>query len=192
MMSRRLVDALLLAGILACLGLNWFLERDTGRPGLEFLPEMVHSPAFKAYTANPFFADGKTLQRPVSGTIARGHEPLHFQATPEDAFRAGLELRNPLAADPPAEGRGGEIYRNFCTPCHGGGGLGDGPVVRRGFPAPASLLADKATALPDGRMFHILTYGQGNMPSYASQISQEERWRVILYVRSLQRSSQGR
>lgn len=35
-------------------------------------------------------------------------------------------------------------------------------------------------------MFHVLTYGQANMPSYASQVDREDRWRVIEYVRQLQ------
>jgi mono/diheme cytochrome c family protein len=38
----------------------------------------------------------------------------------------------------------------------------------------------------DGQMFHILTYGQNNMPSYAAQIDRQDRWKVIAYVRTLQ------
>ncbi len=185
-MPRRLVDALLLAGIAVSLGANWALQRDTSRPGLEFLPEMVHSPAYRAFSENPRFRDGKTLQLPVVGTIARGHKPLHFEATQADAVRAGLQLHNPFTAEAALIGRGAAVYRNFCTPCHGREGLGDGPVVKRGVPAPPSLLAEHASGLPDGQLFHILTYGQGNMPSYASQLSREERWQVILYLRSFQ------
>ena len=185
-MSRRLVDALLLTGIAVSLGANGALQRDTSRPGLEFLPEMVHSTAYRAFSDNPHFRDGKTLQLPVAGTIARGHKPLHFEATEADAVRAGLQLVNPFTAEPALISQGAAVYRNFCTPCHGREGLGDGPVVRRGVPAPTSLLDAKAKNLPDGRIFHILTYGQGNMPSYASQLSREERWQVILFVRSLQ------
>jgi mono/diheme cytochrome c family protein len=40
--------------------------------------------------------------------------------------------------------------------------------------------------MKDGQIFHVLNFGQGNMSSYASQISREDRWKVILYVRSLQ------
>jgi mono/diheme cytochrome c family protein len=40
--------------------------------------------------------------------------------------------------------------------------------------------------MKDGQIFHILTYGQNNMPSYAGQISRDDRWKVIAYVRSLQ------
>jgi mono/diheme cytochrome c family protein len=40
--------------------------------------------------------------------------------------------------------------------------------------------------MKDGQLFHILTYGQNNMPSYASQLSRDDRWNVILYVRAMQ------
>lgn len=187
-MSRRLIDGLLGAGIVISLTLNWVVKPDISQPGLEFLPEMVHSPAYQALTANPNFPDGKTLQWPVAGTIARGHRPVHFGATPEEALRAGRQLYNPLQVDASNRQRGKDLYASFCTPCHGENGLGDGPVVRRGVPAPPSLLDEKAVGLPDGQMFHILTFGQGNMPAYVSQLSQEERWQTILHVRSLQSS----
>jgi hypothetical protein len=66
-----------------------------------------------------------------------------------------------------------------------------GPVAMRGFPAPSPLNSAKTLTLKDGRMYHILTYGQKNMPSYASQVSEDDRWKAILYVRSFQRSAQA-
>jgi mono/diheme cytochrome c family protein len=44
--------------------------------------------------------------------------------------------------------------------------------------------------MKDGQMFHVLTYGQNNMPSYASQLTEQDRWNVITYVRSIQSSAQ--
>ncbi len=58
--------------------------------------------------------------------------------------------------------------------------------MSRGFPAPPSLVDQHAVILKDGQLFHILSYGQVNMASYASQLSWEDRWKVILFVRSLQ------
>jgi len=37
--------------------------------------------------------------------------------------------------------------------------------------------------MPEGTMFHSITYGKGNMGSYASQLSREQRWMVIQYVK---------
>ncbi len=79
------------------------LKIDYSKPNIEFLPTMVHSPAYHAYAANPNFPNGRTLQAPVPGTIPRGDLPLYYTASKEDAVRAGLELKNPFAIDAPIE-----------------------------------------------------------------------------------------
>lgn len=187
MTSWRTLNWALSLAFVVSLGLNWLVRRDAAQPNQEFFPNMAHSARFSAFAANRNFADGKTLQRPEPGTIPRGYPPLHYRATPEDALRAGEELSNPLSRrDANAVERGQFVYSSFCQPCHGASGRGDGLVVLRGFPAPPSLEAEHAVKMKDGQMFHLLAYGQGNMPSYASQVSLEERWQVILFVRSLQ------
>jgi mono/diheme cytochrome c family protein len=186
-MSRMTLNLLLIAAVIVIAGLNWILKPDYSKPNALFLPEMVHSIPYDAFASNPVFADGKTLQEPDPGAIARGRQPLHYEATPEDAVRAGAELINPFAADTlDALARGEFIYTTFCFPCHGLNGVGDGPVALRGFPPPANFAGEKAMQMKDGQMFHVITYGQGNMPSYASQIPPQERWKAVAYVRSLQ------
>ncbi|MBI3669609.1 MAG: c-type cytochrome [Acidobacteria bacterium] len=193
MNSTRKLNIVLLLVFLASLGLNWAARRDPTQPNREPLPEMVRTPRYNAFAPNPNFADGKTLQPPVPGTIPRGYLPLHYTAAKEDALRAGEELQNPLAsADAGAAQRGAFVFTNFCLECHGAAGRGDGPVTLRGFPAPPSLLAERALNMKDGQMFHVLTYGQGNMPSYAAQLSREDRWKAILFVRSLQKQAAAR
>lgn len=188
-MNRSKVNLLLGAVLGILIAINLGYRPDARRPNFEFFPDMAHSPAFAAFSANPVFTDGKTLRSPVPGTIARGHMPLHFTATPEDAARAGEELHNPFNDKTPgALERGRFIFFNFCTPCHGTSARGDGPVTQRGVPAPPSFYADHARGLKDGQIFHILTTGQGNMKPYAAQLSREDRWKVILYIRSLQKS----
>ena len=187
MITRGLLNAILLLLLAATLALNLAVRPDLARPNYEYFPNMAHSPRYNAFAANPNFADGKTLQAPPPGSIPRGFLPIHYAATPQDALRAGEELQEPLAAgDAAAMERGAAVFKNFCQECHGPGGKGDGPVAQRGFPPPPTLTADHAVNMKDGQLFHILTYGQGNMPSYASQLSRQDRWRVILYVRSLQ------
>jgi hypothetical protein len=39
-----------------------------------------------------------------------------------------------------------------------------------------------------GHFFDVMTNGWGAMPSYASQIPVEDRWRIIAYIRALQLS----
>ena len=187
--TRRLNVGLGVA-LLATLGGYWSLGVDPLRPNVEFMPSnMVHAVSAQTFAASSVLPGGRTLQVPPPGSIARGMLPLHYAATPEDAARAGAELSSPFQPDDPAAvARGASVYATFCQVCHGAGGLGDGPVTTRGFPPPLSLLADHARQIRYGQIFHILTYGQKNMPSYAAQIPREDRWKVILRVRQLQRA----
>jgi mono/diheme cytochrome c family protein len=191
-MSRGALNFLLLLLFLGSLGLHLVTDRDLTQRNFEFMPEMVRSPAYDTYAPNPNFENGTTLQAFEPGTIPRGTLPLHYDSSNDDAVRAGEKLWNPFsAADTDALARGAFVYKNFCQACHGPGGKGDGPVPQRGIPPPASLLAENAVEMKDGRMFHVLTYGWRNMPAPAAQISRDDRWRVILHVRSLQKQAAG-
>lgn len=186
------LNLLLIIALALCIAGGLLMRSQPSRPNFEILPEMVRTAAYKAYSANPNFPDGKTLQNPPWNTHPRGLRSVDFQATDADAIRAGEELNNPYQADDLAAfTRGAFVFRTWCLPCHGATGRGDGQVSQRGFPAPPPLNSEKTLALKDGRMFHILTYGQKNMPSYASQVSTDDRWKAILYVRSLQASAQA-
>jgi mono/diheme cytochrome c family protein len=191
----------LLGGLLAVVvALHLSLRADPARRNLEFVPDMANGPAYETQAANPVFPDGKTLQAPPPGTIARGYLPLAVDGLPLDVTTPYKELApeqvaawDRLAApalDPEAaaaaRARGAFVFENFCAVCHGAGGPEGGPVTKRGVPPPTPLTGDGARAKSDGRLFRILTAGEGNMPSYATQVAREDRWNVILYVRSLQ------
>jgi len=191
-MSRGALNFLLLLAFLGSLGLHLATNRDLTQRNFEFMPEMVRSPAYDTYAPNPNFEYGTTLQAFEPGTIPRGRLPLHYDSSDADAIRAGEELHDTFSAtDPDALARGAFVYKNYCQACHGPGGKGDGPVPQRGIPPPASLLGENAIEMKDGRMFHVLTHGWRNMPAAATQLSRDDRWRVILHVRSLQKQAAG-
>ncbi len=184
---RVAVNAFLFLAVLGLIAANFVLRPNPARLNYEFLPQMTHAPRYNAFAPNPNFPDGKTLQAPPQGAIARGYTPLHYASTPQDALRAGEELKSPIdLASQQTRERGSAVFVNYCAVCHGAGGAGNGTVTQRGFPPPPSLLAEHALKMKEGQMFHVLTFGQNNMPSYASQLSREDRWRVIGYVRTLQ------
>jgi len=186
-MKQRTLNGVLLLVLVALVGLTWAMQKDPVQPGYQFLPEMVYSVPYDAYSANPIVRDGKTLQGPVEGTIPRGMMPLHYEKTEADAKRAGEELKNPFRRDSSAlVDRGARLYRTFCQPCHGESGKGDGTVTKYGFPPPPPFTAPNLVAMKDGQMFHTITYGKGNMPSLASQIPRDDRWMIVLKVRSFQ------
>ncbi len=175
----------------ALVGLQAALRPDPEVRHLEIFTEMAYSHAAESFTPNPWFADGKTQQALVAGVVPRGMLPFRYGTGPDEAKRAGVELVSPLAtaneADAQAAAREGkDLYRIYCLVCHDARGNGEGPVVFRGMLPPPSLHADRARLMADGEMFHILTRGQGNMASYAAQLSRSERWAVIAHVRRLQ------
>jgi mono/diheme cytochrome c family protein len=183
------LNLLLVAGILVCLALIVFLQRDFSEPNLELVTErqMARSPAFGSYSPNPNFPDGITIRQPAPGTIPQGWKAFPYGSTPSEMVRAGNELKSPLSfAQPSARQLGASLYATYCQFCHGPTGMGDGPVSSHGFPAPLSFLKPQGLEMKDGEMFHILTYGKGNMPGHAVQLSEMDRWAVILHVRVLQ------
>jgi mono/diheme cytochrome c family protein len=82
------------------------------------------------------------------------------------------------------------LYLINCAICHGAALDGNGPLWKGGdgpYPAaPRNLKDDYSKALSDGQMFHVLTYGKGQMGSYASQLNTEQRWWIIDYIRKQQ------
>ncbi len=158
------------------------------RPGMQVLPGMVDSGTVHAFDESPVRPGAPELALPPAGT-----EPLHasvfeYGPGPAEAQRAGRELMNPFTATDANLARGKQVFENVCIVCHGPRGEGDGSIVGR-FPNPPSLLAVRARSLPDGQIFHIVTRGQGIMPSHAAQVLPDDRWKAILYVRSLQEAA---
>lgn len=184
--GRRLNLALATAvGVLLVLHLS--LRPDPSERGVDVLPGMVDSVPADSFAANAAFAGGPTLRSPPEGTISRGLPPERMVPTKEDAARAAATLANPFTPDDAAAlARGRKVFATYCAPCHGAGGLGDGTVAKRGFPPPPSLLAENARAMKDGQVYHVITAGQVNMPAYGDLVDRADRWKAVLYVRSLQ------
>jgi mono/diheme cytochrome c family protein len=151
------------------------------RRAFEYMPDMARGPAYKAYAPNSITRDGLTLQRPVAGTIPRGFHPFHYGPGEEEAARAGRELENPYRATPQTLEEGKALFQTYCLVCHGEQGKGDGPISGK-IPPPPSYLSDRLMQFPPGRIFHVITLGTGKMPTYASQLSADERWKVVTYV----------
>jgi len=147
----------------------------------EYMPDMARGPAYKAFAPNPVTRDGLTLQHPVAGTIPRNYQPFHFGPGEEEAARAGRELQDPYHATARTLDEGKALYQTYCIVCHGEQGKGDGPISSK-IPPPPSYLSDRLMQFPPGRVFHVISMGTGKMPSYAAQLSMDERWKIVTYV----------
>ncbi len=168
-------------------------NRDRNNPGWEYFPDMSYSAAYKSYTKNPNFKDGMTMRTPAEGTVPRDFTPFEYTLAPESRVKAGLELVNPVIATPETISEGKKIYSEFCIQCHGAGGNGDGHLyVSRLYPLkPRSLVSDNAVKLKDGEIYHSITLGFGSMGAHGGQIRPELRWKLILYIRTLQDEGEG-
>ncbi len=176
-----LLLALLVAGA-------WIVRHDPRNPNDKWMADMANPVSYTAYAEHPDLPGGRVMQPGQPGTIARGRMPFRYAATPEDAERAGRELAFPYPMDDAAvQQRGAKVWQNYCMVCHGLEGAGDGPVTKRGVPPPPPLTGENAMRMPPGRLFHVATLGQGNMPSHAGQIPEEDRWAVVRHVLNLQK-----
>jgi mono/diheme cytochrome c family protein len=179
------------AGIIA-----FFLNSCTSdplSPGLEYMPDMYRSPSIETYSTNPLMPDSMAAMTPVEGTVPRGKSSsASFYVYPYKNDSAGYEdagkiVKNPIAYSASVVEEGKVVYTKFCVHCHGASGQGDGMVVTNGgFPPPPAYNGPALKDLPEGKMYHTITYGKGNMGSHASQLSVDDRWKVIHYIKTLQ------
>ena len=188
----------LAAGLLSC-------GSDPNDTGTEFAPNMYNSVGYEPMTQlqgdtnkiNPY---GMNMRLPVAGTVSRKRytgadslkkaflaQELLAKTVPNDSlsYSAAL-LKNPLAATPENIEAGKAQYERFCQHCHGEGGKGDGLVAKqyKGVPVYSS---DALKDVNDGHIYHVITHGKGRMWPHGSQISSENRWKIVLYVHELQK-----
>jgi len=166
--------------------LQFSCDRNNKNPGYEYFPDMANSEAYETYVPNPVFADGKTAQPPVAGTIPRHMIPYQYPKTREGKKQAGKELLNPFAASEENVARGKHEYEAFCANCHGFDGTGDGNLFTSGkYPSePPSLVTDEMLAKPDGEYYHIMTLGSSIMGPFAALIRPEDKWKIIIYIKN--------
>ena len=147
--------------------------------------DMHNQPRYKPLAATDFFGDGRSERPVVEGTVARGHLRIDsarytgkVKDQDVDAFPIPIARADVL--------RGQQRFNVYCSPCHSRTGDGNGMVVRRGFRQAASYHSDKLLKAPVGHFFDVITNGFGAMPSYASRVEPDDRWRIIAYIRVLQ------
>ena len=98
--------------------------------------------------------------------------------------------QNPIPADAKSVGQGKELFTVGCLPCHGSAGKGDGPAAptleRNGVPIrPGNLSNSKLWEQSDGTLFWKISEGKSPMPSFQENWSDEQRWQIVNYVRTL-------
>jgi mono/diheme cytochrome c family protein len=149
--------------------------------------KMADQPRYDPLTRSAFFGDERSARPLVEGTVARGQlrTDEHLYSGKD---RGKLVDTFPFPVTRQVLERGQERFNIFCSPCHDRVGNGQGMVVRRGYRAPPSYHIDRLRQAPVGHFFQVMTSGFGAMPDYAQQISPEDRWAIVAYIRALQLS----
>lgn len=157
-------------------------------PTIKPMSEMENQAKLDAQEADTFFANGRGMQLPPVGTVPRGYMPI-LAKSPE---QGGKDLFNPLPVTKRVLERGRKMFDIHCAVCHDMLGTGK-PWLDKYYKAqPANLQSSTLRDAPDGYIYWVISNGKGTMPSYAADISQNDRWCIVHYVRALQRSQHAR
>ncbi len=201
-----------LFAVIAVVALAGFRGSKMAHPPIEIFPDMDHQPKYQPQHESEFWADGRAARPPVDGTVPLGYvlEGKYLQAdgsnnrvptsqggnftdSPnyyntgkmEDVFGDGF----PVEVSPEFVARGRERYNINCAICHGAAGNGQGIVGQYGLVGIADLTAERIRTMPDGEIFNTITHGKNTMGPYGGQVTVEDRWAIISYVRALQISA---
>jgi mono/diheme cytochrome c family protein len=174
-------------------------------PGKVYMPDMAYSRAYETYaprdsnffSLNKIEAESKHLiyytGQPVLGTIKRG-ELFPISVAPNNALglvdsnaliNLSSQLKNPLSPLTTADSlETARLFNINCAVCHGAKAQNNGPVAPK-IGGVKSIVA-ASPGYSDGRLFYVITYGQNNMGSYASQLDRKQRWMIVQYIRTLE------
>ena len=149
--------------------------------------KMGRQPRYDPLEPSDFFADGMSARPRIAGTVARGELVTNpFLVTGKINGADGDGFPFPITEQ--VLNRGNERFNIYCTPCHGRLGDGNGMIPSRGYRHPPSFHTDTLRTAPTGHFFDVMTNGFGAMPPYAPQVSPEDRWAIVAYIRALQLS----
>ncbi len=196
--------------LLAILGLSlWSCKAKDNFPGLEYAPNMYNSVPYEGlsqitdksqgmwlsnredglgefFNSNINNDHNMNMREPVTNTVKRtdgGYLP--YRIPKDSADYAGRVLVNPTDSTAEVLADGKALFNIYCSACHGPTGNGDGAVGKVFLGVPPYNLG-RVKELPEGQIFHTITYGRGRMMSHASQVAVEDRWKIARYVHVLQ------
>lgn len=167
--------------------------------GIEYFRGEIHDTTGvgEFYNSNRFNPNRMNMRVPAPNTVKRGAMPYTIAKeevstaqknlppkglfAEQSVFNADGSTTTTLTKEELKEAKA--LYLRFCAHCHGEKGDGESVLNEKGIGAPSYM----AHALkPIGEVFHVITYGKGRMGSHASQLSQEERWKIAAYVQQIQ------
>ena len=135
--------------------------------------DMYRGPEIQPYAKAPRVTPADTI-------------PVHGGEPPMSLEQATIKMHNPLEPTPENIAKGKDQFTTYCAPCHGESGQGNGPVAHLLAKPPKNLISGTSKDLPDGYIYGAIRDGVLSMPSYAEEMPAEQRWQVVMYIRSMQ------
>lgn len=190
------------------------------KPALHMILDMDKQAKYKAQADSPIFEDGRAMRLPVAGTVPwgkRADAPDDDKLETDDHYFRGYKLQknettgemdtvyfqgfpDRVTVDETLLARGQRQFNIYCFPCHGYVGQGNGPVQQRavkinagstGWVQPTDITDVERASRPEGHLFNTITNGIRNMAGYGNQVSVEDRWAIVAYLRALQLSQKA-
>lgn len=183
---------------------------DTEDTGLEYASQMYHSMAYEPYTqivdtnsedynSNSYNPHRMNMRKPVVGTIQRKQfagmakgelagEIMVYDVHPDSIEWSAKNLVNPIPLSDEVLKEGQVLYTRYCAACHGAEGDGAGKVADQYKGVPA-YNAGRVATVSEGHIFHTITHGKGRMWPHGSQVNPDERWKIVHFVKTLQKKS---
>ncbi len=126
-----------------------------------------------------FLLIGILLAIPFYGII-EAHGPAGWAAPAKDK-----KVKNPIPNTTESRSRGQKIYLEKCVLCHGLKGEGQGETSKTLDPRPPDFTdRHMMKEMTDGEIFWKISTGKGPMPSYQKELTKNERWDLVNYIRS--------
>lgn len=92
-----------------------------------------------------------------------------------------LNIENPSPYNLENVRRGKDLFMQNCKSCHGDPGKNNHlPLV----PPPPDVTSEQMQVNTDGGLFYKITEGRGGMPQFESTVSEDDRWRIINFIRN--------
>ena len=202
--------------LLICFGTVVLVSCKPGEdsPGTEYAPNMYHAVSYEPLTqitdkeqgawvssdddeygeyfnSNPNNPFGMTMRKPVDNTVRRDENGmLPYRLHKDSVELASRIMKNPLPDSEEVIAEGQVLYTKYCTHCHGangGGSMDETAKVGAVYQGVPSYSAGATSQLSEGHIFHVITHGIRRMGAHASQVQQEDRWKIVRYVQTLQK-----
>jgi mono/diheme cytochrome c family protein len=190
--------AILLLCTAAVIGVLGFRGTHFRKTSLYIFPDMEWQLKLRPQKPSGFFANGRTSQLPVPGTIARS-APIqtasgvvygYEDAPVNTGFITGTTNfveNNQLPITAALLKRGQQRFTINCSPCHGQLADGNGITKKIGAMAVVANLHDaRIVKMIDGELFYVITNGRNLMGAYGANVTVEDRWAIVAYLRALQ------